>query len=234
MKNFASNCLASHIFLALTAFSIPLLAGAHPTDDTAAKQSLAGPTNPPPAANSTAASPAEVAKSQQPTPAGESGQAANSNKWPDPKLKLRWYDYRKYHSLSNVKALIAQAVHAHWPNDQTRPPLEIWYVATRKPSPFPAKFTYCVSPRVELPGPMPSISPGLPSPPTTWSEQVVIHLLDGGTNLSVFADVSVPLPLEIGASREMATVPPWCEIRSGPPNWVIQTDHGRARVVFLP
>lgn len=125
--------------------------------------------------------------------------------------------------VSNVLMRVGQVAHAHATRLPGREPVEIWYVATRKPY-TAGQVVYCVAPRVEVPG------------PTAWDEadfEVKLHR-PGEAEISMRVSSSYPA----GASRELQPASnQWCSaaqpVSQEPPRrWVLETAHGQAYVVF--
>jgi hypothetical protein len=127
---------------------------------------------------------------------------------------------------TQVGMLVESASHAHDPRDRNRPPAEIWYVATRKELDS-SQVIYCVAPRIEIPGPR-------ILPTDQWTLPITVQLLSEPSQ-KLLAEVRVPVPLQVGTSRELASSGPWCMARAAKlpaPLLILKTEHRSAQVKF--
>ncbi len=129
---------------------------------------------------------------------------------------------------THVTSLVAPASHLHWPQNHERSAAEIWYVASRKPL-DKNQVIYCVAPRIEIPGPRTQV-------PEFWTTPFTVQLLRE-SNQALLAEAQVPIPIEVGASREIASSGPWCLTLAAnlpAPKLILKTVHRAASVQFPP
>jgi hypothetical protein len=142
-----------------------------------------------------------------------------------------FHDYRnKPEYRTALKALVAEAAHKHWCGDDKLlipPPVEIWYLATRKTL-ADGRVAYCVAPRIENPA------------ARIWTTSFEVRLFSReltprGPVFTHIDTASVTPPVPAESSLELVVSSRWC-LKQAPglpkPNLVIDTDHGSAVVEF--